>query len=157
MAIELVRPYLEKWNRHVDIREFDSSSATVELAAAVLGVEPARIAKSLAFKNEDTGILVVTAGDARTDNRKFKDTFGLKPRMMTPEETLAATGHAVGGVCPFGLVTDIPVYLDVSLKRFKTVFPACGSGNSAIELTCEELESFTPCIKWVDVCKDWEE
>jgi len=155
MSIESVREYLKKWNRQNDIIELEESSATVELAAKALGVEPARIAKSLAFKNGESAMLVVTAGDAKTDNGKFKAEFGFKARMLTPEETFEFTGHAVGGVCPFGLKTGIPVYLDVSLKRFDTVFPACGSGNSAIELTCEELEEYSGCSRWVDVCKGW--
>lgn len=155
MAIDQVREYLAKWGRSGDILEFTSSSATVELAAQALGVEPARIAKTLCFRGNDGAILIVAAGDAKTDNSKFKAEFRVKAKMLTPEETLAYTGHAVGGVCPFGLKTEIPVCLDVSLKRFQTVFPACGSSNSAIELTCAELEEFTQQTKWVDVCKNW--
>lgn len=157
MSIEQVRAHLQKWHREKDILEFTVSSATVELAAQALGVEPARIAKTLAFKNDTDALLVVAAGDARVDNKKFKATFGQKPRMLTPEETLEFTGHAVGGVCPFGLKNDLPVYLDVSLKRFKTVFPACGSSNSAIELTCAELEEYAGSRGWVDVCRDWQQ
>jgi len=155
MAIEDVREYLRQWNREKDILEFDTSSATVELAARAVGVEPARIAKTLAFKNGEGALLVVTAGDARIDNKKFKREFGFKPHMLSPEETLALTGHPVGGVCPFGLKQDIPVFCDVSLKRFSTVFPACGSSNSAIELTCEELDLYSRNRRWVDVCKNW--
>jgi prolyl-tRNA editing enzyme YbaK/EbsC (Cys-tRNA(Pro) deacylase) len=157
MAIEAVREYFKKWDRENDIIELETSSATVELAAKALGVEPERIAKTLSFKNTEGAILVVSAGDAKTDNSKFKAEFGIKAKMLTPEETLEYTGHAVGGVCPFGIKEAIPIFLDISLKRFNTVFPACGSSNSAIELTCEELEEYTQISKWVDVCKGWEE
>ncbi|MGQ9557836.1 MAG: YbaK/EbsC family protein [Desulfurispora sp.] len=156
MSIEQARAHLQKWHREKDILEFSVSSATVELAARALGVEPARIAKTLAFKSDADALLVVTAGDARVDNKKFKAAFGQKPRMLTPEETLEFTGHAVGGVCPFGLKKELPVYLDVSLKRFKTIFPACGSSNSAIELTCTELEEYAKSRGWVDVCREWQ-
>lgn len=155
MAIDQVREYFKRWERSSDILEFDTSSATVELAAQALGVEPARIAKTLAFRGNEGAILIVAAGDAKTDNSKFKAEFSFKAKMLTPDETFSFTGHAVGGVCPFGLKTDLPVYLDVSLKRFKTVFPACGSSNSAIELTCGELEVYSQNKKWVDVCKNW--
>lgn len=156
MAIEKVREDLSKWGRDTAIIELDSSSATVELAAQSLGVEPARIAKTISFKSNDSALLVVAAGDARTDNTKFKAEFGFKARMLTPEEVLEYTGHAVGGVCPFGLENNIPVYLDISMKRFETVFPACGSSNSAIELTLAELQEFSGSVKWVDVCRNWE-
>ena len=155
MAIDRVREHFKKWGRDTDIMELETSSATVELAAQALGVEPARIAKTITFKAKNGVILLVTAGDARTDNGKFKAEFGFKPKMLTPEETLEYTGHAVGGVCPFGLKKELSVYLDVSLKRFDTIFPACGSGNSAIELTCTELNKYSQNKKWVDVCKDW--
>jgi len=157
MAIDAVREYLSKWNRDKDILEFDTSSATVVLAAEALGVEPARIAKTIAFRNGEGAMLIVAAGDAKIDNGKFKAEFGFKAKMLTPDETLSITGHAVGGVCPFGLKNDIPVYLDISMKRFDTVFPACGSSNSAIELTCDELEEYSKAQKWVDVCKGWGE
>jgi prolyl-tRNA editing enzyme YbaK/EbsC (Cys-tRNA(Pro) deacylase) len=157
MAIEQAREHLKKWGRAQDIREFATSSATVELAAQALGVEPARIAKTLSFKGRDGGgMLIVAAGDAKTDNGKFKAEFGFKAKMLTPEETLALTGHAVGGVCPFGLQMPLPVFLDISLQRFATVFPACGSGNSAIELTCAELAEYSCYQRWVDICKDWD-
>jgi prolyl-tRNA editing enzyme YbaK/EbsC (Cys-tRNA(Pro) deacylase) len=155
MAIDKVREYLKKWDKAKDILELDNSSATVELAAQALGTEPARIAKTISFKDGEGALLIVAAGDAKTDNIKFKGEFGFKAKMLTPDETLEYTGHAVGGVCPFGLKTDIPVYLDISLKRFQTVFPACGSGNSAIELTCGEMEEYSSNKKWVDVCKGW--
>lgn len=153
MAIDSVREHLKRWGRDKDILEFETSSATVELAALALGVEPARIAKTISFRDGDGAVLIVTAGDAKTDNSKFKEEFGFKPRMLTPEEVLEYTGHAVGGVCPFGLKSGISVFLDVSLKRFETVFPACGSSNSAIKLTCGELEKYSQCKKWVNVCK----
>lgn len=157
MAIEQVREHLKEWGRERDIREFIASSATVELAAQALGVEPARIAKTLSLKDRDGGaMLVVAAGDAKMDNSKFKAEFGYKPKMLTAEEALSWTGHAVGGVCPFGLKMSLPVYLDISLRRFATVFPACGSGNSAIELTCAELAEYSHQRGWVDICKCWE-
>lgn len=156
MAIEEVKDYLKKWQRDTDILEFEVSTATVELAALAVGVEPARIAKTLSFRSESGGMVIVTAGDAKTDNSKFKKTFGYKARMLTPDEALEYTGHAVGGVCPFALTPEVEVFLDVSLKRFGTVFPACGNSNSAIEVTCEELETFSHSQNWVDVCKDWE-
>lgn len=136
------------------ILEFDVSSATVELAAQAVGVEGARICKTLSFKDgEQACILVQTAGDTKIDNRKFKDTFGQKARMLTAEEVLAFTGHAVGGVCAFGIENEnVKVYCDESLRRFATVFPACGSANSAIELTCEELFRYSHALAWIDVC-----
>jgi prolyl-tRNA editing enzyme YbaK/EbsC (Cys-tRNA(Pro) deacylase) len=155
MAVEEVKAHLEKFNRADDIKILNTSTATVELAAQALNVEPARIAKSLSFKTRTGAMIVVTAGDARIDNSKFKSEFGIKAKMLSPDEVTQYTGHPVGGVSPFGLKTDSPVYLDESLKRFVTVFPACGSPNSAIELTLPELEEFSGCIKWVNVCKDW--
>ena len=137
------------------IHEFDSSSATVALAAEALGTEPARIAKTLSFVNGDTCILIVAAGDAKIDNRKFKDFFGRKATMLAPDEVLRLTGHAVGGVCPFAVNPGVKIYLDASLRRFETVFPACGSSNSAIELTISELEQYSRFDAWVDVCKGW--
>lgn len=157
MAIDAVREYFKKWDRENDILEFEKSSATVELAAQAVGVEPARIAKTLAFRADESALLIVTAGDAKTDNSKFKAEFGFKPKMLKPDEVFEYTGHAVGGVCPFGLKNNMPVFLDISLKRFQTVFPACGSSNSAIRLTCAELEEYSVNDKWVDVCKGWEE
>jgi prolyl-tRNA editing enzyme YbaK/EbsC (Cys-tRNA(Pro) deacylase) len=157
MSIEKVREYFKKWGKSEDILEFSTSSATVELAAQAVGVEPARIAKTISLKNGTGALLVVAAGDAKIDNGKFKKEFGFKARMLTPDEVVSLTGHQVGGVCPFGLSGNVQVYLDVSLKRFDTVFPACGSSNSAIELTCAELEEYSSPVKWVDVCKDWQE
>lgn len=133
--------------------EFPVSSATVELAALALGVEGARIAKTLSFKKDDSCILILAAGDARIDNRKFKDKFHMKAKMPSPDEVLELVGHPVGGVCPFGVNEGIEVYLDESLKRFTTVFPAVGSGNSAIELNLDELFKYSNAIEWIDVCK----
>ena len=153
MSVEKVREYLKKFNAEDKILEFPVSSATVELAAQALNCEPERIAKSLTFKKDNGCIMVVTAGDTKIDNQKFKQEFGIKAKMLTPQEVTELVGHAVGGVCPFAVKDSVSVYLDVSLKRFETVFPACGSSNSAIELTCRELEEYSPCIKWIDVCK----
>jgi prolyl-tRNA editing enzyme YbaK/EbsC (Cys-tRNA(Pro) deacylase) len=155
MAIDKVRDYLKRWGRDKDILTFETSSATVELAANALGVTPGRIAKTLSFRTEEGALLVVAAGDARIDNAKFKAQFNRKAKMLTPEEVLEYTGHAIGGVCPFALEQGLPVYSDISMKRYATVYPACGSSNSAIELTCEELEEYSGSIQWVDVCKDW--
>lgn len=156
MSIIEARKHLEKFNRENDILEFDESSATVLLAAEVLNVEPGRIAKSISLKNGEGAILVVTAGDTKLDNKKFKAEFGMKAKMLTPEETMEYIGHPVGGVCPFGLKEDVPIFLDESLKRFETVYPACGSSNSAIKLTCNEMEEYSESKKWVDVCKSME-
>lgn len=157
MAIEAVRDYFRQHGREDDVMEFVESSATVELAAQALDVIPARIAKTLSFRAENGCILVVTAGDAKVDNAKFKSEFGLKAKMLTPDEVLELTGHAVGGVCPFGIANAaVKTYVDISVKRFDTVFPACGSSNSAIELDCDELYRYAQSAKWVDVCKNWE-
>lgn len=156
MSIEKVRDFLAQYNRAEDIQEFTVSSATVELAAEALGVEPARIAKTLSFFDGDGCILVVAAGDAKVDNAKFKAQFGMKAKMLSPEEVEARTGHAIGGVCPFANPAGARVFLDASLRRFETVFPACGSSNSAIELSCEELEKLAHSLQWVDVCKNWD-
>ena len=153
MPVEQVRAYLSRWNRDKDVIEMDISTATVELAASALGVLPARIAKSMSLRSQDNGaFIVVTAGDMKLDNHKFKSQFNFKARMLSPDEALEHTGHAVGGVCPFALPPGVDVYLDNSMKRFETVFPACGSGNSAIELTLSELEEYSQCKGWVDVC-----
>ena len=150
MAIEKVREYFAGCGMADRILEFDSSSATVELAAQALSCEPRRIAKSLSFMLGEEPILVVTAGDAKVDNAKYK------AKMLTPDEVVQFIGHAIGGVCPFAVNDGVTVYLDKSLKRFSTVFPACGSSNSAIELTIPELEEHSGFTEWVDVCKDWE-
>lgn len=153
MSIVKVREYLKDFGADGRILEFPVSSATVELAAKALGTAPARIAKTLSFRLASGVILVVLAGDAKTDNRKYRETFGEKARMLDREEAEALVGHAVGGVCPFAVNEGVKVYLDVSLKRFATVFPAAGSANSAIELTPEELEKFSRAAGWVDVGK----
>ena len=153
MSIENVRVYLDRWNRGKDIIEMPISTATVELAALAHGVIPARIAKSMSLRREGSApIIVVTAGDMKIDNKKFRSHFGFKPRMLSADEALEQTGHGVGGVCPFALPQDVEVYLDNSMKRFTTVFPACGSGNSAIELKIPELEEYSQSKGWVDVC-----
>jgi prolyl-tRNA editing enzyme YbaK/EbsC (Cys-tRNA(Pro) deacylase) len=156
VAIEKVRDYFEGIGIAYKIKEFDVSSATVELAAQALNVEPARIAKTLSFKKDESCILVVAAGDTKIDNAKYKETFGVKAKMLSPEEVVEKVGHAVGGVCPFGIPENVLVYVDESLNRFETVFPACGSSNSAIELTCGELYTYANGEEWVDVCKGWE-
>lgn len=157
MAIEKVREYFKQWNMEDKILEFDVSIATVELAAQALNCEPKRIAKTLSFMKDNKCILIITAGDARIDNSKYKMQFGTKAKMLTPDEVVAHTGHAVGGVCPFGVKDGVAAYLDISLKRFTTVFPACGSSNSVIELSIDELEKYSNAVCWVDVCKDWQE
>lgn len=156
MSIERVRNYLSKWNLQDRIQEFAVSSATVELAAQALNVEGARIAKTLSYLVDGGAILVVAAGDIRVDNRKFKDTFHTKAKMLTAEQASEMVGHAVGGVCPFGVNEGVKVYLDVSLKRFETVYPAAGSGNSAIELSIPELEELSGYTAWVDLAKEVE-
>ena len=153
MSIEKARECLRRFGVEERIQEFDVSSATVELAAAALGVDGARIAKTLSFKKDDGCVLVVAAGDARIDNRKFKDAFGCKAKMLAPDEVLTLVGHAVGGVCPFGRNEGVPVWLDASLRRFETVYPAAGSSNSALELTLDELYRCADALGWVDVCK----
>ena len=156
MSIEKVRAYFKPLGIEGRIREFDVSSATVELAAVAVGVEGARIAKSLSFKVEDKPIIMVVAGDAKVDNSRYKAQFHTKAKMLTHEEAHELIGHDVGGVCPFALPEDVKVYLDVSLKRFETVFPAAGSSNSAVEMTCDELERYASnFVEWVDVCKGW--
>ena len=146
------KKYLKQFDRDQDIIEFDVSSATVELAAQALNCIPGRIAKSLSFKINDQAILIVTAGDMKIDNHKYKETFKTKAKMLSRDEVLPIIGHDVGGVCPFGINPNVTVYLDESLKRFNTVFPACGSSNSAIELTIEDLQKYVN-ASWIDVCK----
>lgn len=151
MSIEKARAYLRECGIEERVREFDVSSATVELAAAALGVSGQRIAKTLSFKKGEGCVLVVAAGDARIDNRKFKDSFGIKPKMLSADEVLNLVGHAVGGVCPFGINPDVPVYIDRSVLRFDTVFPAVGSANSAVEMTPGELFEYSGAAGWVEV------
>lgn len=157
MSIELVREYFKKWNLQDQILEFPVSSATVELAAQAVGCEPARIAKTLSFQLSDSPLLIVTAGDAKIDNAKFKSMFHTKAKMLTPDDVEEKIGHAIGGVCPFGVREDVKICLDISLRRFSTVFPACGSSNSAIELKPDEMEEYTANSGWIDVCKGWQE
>lgn len=159
MSIEKVRTYLRQFDAEQKIIEFPASSATVELAAQAAGCEPARIAKTLSFKLADNAcVLIVTAGDAKVDNAKFKHFFGKKAKMLAAEEVEPLIGHAIGGVCPFAVNEGVQVYLDISLKRFQTFFPACGSSNSAIELSCEQLEAYAAnCQGWADLCKGWQE
>jgi len=153
MSLEKGRAFFAALGIQDRIQEFDVSSATVELAAMAVGVEGARIAKTLCFKKDDGCILIVAAGDARIDNRKFKDTFGTKASMLPADRVLELVGYPVGGVCPFGVSKEIPVYLDESIRRFETVFPAVGSANSAIELSLDELYEYSNAILWADVCK----
>lgn len=155
MSIERVKDYFRQYDMEERVQEFDVSSATVELAAAALSCEPQRIAKTLSFLQGDRAVLICTAGDAKVDNHKYKERFGMKAKMLSFEEVEELTGHAVGGVCPFAVKEGVPVYLDVSLKRFETVYPACGSANSAIELTISELERYSGYEAWVDVCKGY--
>ncbi len=158
MSIEAVRAYLEPFGLADRVREFDTSSATVELAAQAAGAIPARIAQSLSFTVDGRPVLIVAAGDAKVDNRKFKDNFHTKATMLTPDEAVEMLGHAVGGVCPFALKEGVDVYLDVSLKRFETVLPAAGTSSSCVELTCDELErSACHFMGWGDFCKAWQE
>ena len=156
MSIQRVKEYFRGLGMEDRVLEFDVSSATVELAAQALHCEPCRIAKTLSFLADGRAILIVAAGDAKVDNGKYKAQFHTKAKMLTPDEVVAFTGHAVGGVCPFAIENPaVTTWLDASLKRFPTVYPAAGSSNSAIELTLPELEEFSNCAGWVDVCKNW--
>ncbi|OLS02774.1 YbaK/EbsC family protein [Tissierella creatinophila] len=156
MSIEKTKEYFKRWNMEDRILEFDVSSATVALAAEAIGCEPKRIAKSLSFMVEKKAVLIVVAGDAKIDNPKYKAQFSTKAKMLKPDEVLELIGYEIGGVCPFGINEGVDVYLDESLKRFDSVYPACGSSNSAIELTIEELEMYSNYTSWIDVCKGWE-
>ena len=154
MSIAIVKEYFKEFGMEDKVLEFDVSSATVELAAIALGTQEARIAKTMSFKKDDGCILVITAGDVKIDNAKYKHTFGLKAKMLTADEVIEFIGHAIGGVCPFAVKEGVKgIYIDESVKRFDTVFPACGSSNSAIELTPEELFKYSKADSWVDVCK----
>ena len=153
MGMESARAWLAARGYEDRIREFEVSSATVELAAAALGVEPGCIAKTISLYDGDSAMLILAAGDAKIDNHKFKEQFGFKAKMLSPEDALEFTGHAVGGICPFGLARKLRVFLDVSLKRFPVVYPACGTSSSAVRLTCSELEEASEAMGWVDVCK----
>ena len=157
MSIAVVKEYLSQNGFAGRVREFDVSSATVSLAAQALGCEEAHIAKTLAFFTPQGPALIVAAGDAKVDNAKFKNAFHTKAKMLTPEEVVDLVGHAVGGVCPFAIKEDVAVYLDCSMKRFPSVFPAAGSANSAIELTCDQLEQYAQNVQgWGDFCKGWQ-
>lgn len=164
MSLESAREHLKNWHREQDIILFDVSSATVQLAALALGVEEARIAKTISLRRQPrdpeaagtgsgSAMLVVTAGDVKIDNQKYKQLFGFKARMLSPDEVRQQVGHEIGGVCPFGIKPGVEVYLDESLRRFETFYPACGSGNSAIKLSCAELETLSGSGCWVDVCR----
>ena len=155
MSIEKAKAYLEKFGAADKIIEFDVSSATVELAAKALGCEPCMIAKSLTFSVNDEAVMVVAAGDVKVDNHKYKEFFGTKAKMLTPDEVETFIGHQIGGVCPFGINDGVKVYLDVSMKRFDYIYPAAGSGSSAIKLTMDELEKYSGAIQWIDVCKTY--
>lgn len=152
MSLERAKAYLAEYGRDGDVLEFDVSSATVELAAAAVGCAPERIAKTLSFSVDDRVALVVCAGDARIANPKFKERFGCKAKMLPADEAEERIGHAVGGVCPFGVKDGCDVYFDESLRRFDTIYPACGSSNSAIALMPDELAQIMPEGVWVDVC-----
>lgn len=156
MGIDQVRAYFKAYDMSDQIIEFDQSSETVDLAAQAVGCDPARIAKTLSFLVDGQAILIVTAGDAKIANPKYKAQFGTKAKMIPGEEVQDTIGHEVGGVCPFAIHDGVKVYLDVSLQRFQTVFPAAGSGNSAIELSLSDLERFSRSAAWIDVCKDWD-
>ncbi|MDD2504511.1 MAG: YbaK/EbsC family protein [Clostridia bacterium] len=157
MSVKKVKEFFAQYGMENRIKEFDVSSATVELAAAALKCEPRRIAKTISFMVEGKPILIVAAGDAKINNPKYKAQFGTKAKMLTPNEAVSLIGHAIGGICPFAVNNGVSVYLDISLKRFDIVFPACGSSNSAIELTVAELEKYSSYLSWVDVCKGWNE
>jgi len=159
MSVEKVREYLKAYNKDQDVMEFEISSATVELAATAVGVIPARIAKTLSFKVGEGCVLILAAGDAKIDNSKYKGIFHTKAKMLTPDEAIEFTGHAVGGVCPFALPEDkqVDVYTDISLQRFDTVYPAAGSNSSAVKMTCDELFEASRSKEWIDVCKGWQD
>ncbi len=156
MSIEKVKAYFRRFNMEDRILEFPVSSATVELAAQAVGCEPGRIVKTLSFLVDGKAILIAAAGDAKVDNAKYKHRFGVKAKMLAHDDAPVMIGHQVGGVCPFAVNEDVAVYLDVSIKRFDMVYPAAGSGNSAIGLTIEEMERYSGFSDWVDVCKNWQ-
>lgn len=153
MAFDKAKAYLNEKGFGDRVQEFEVSSATVELAAIAVGTEPARIAKSLTFLVEEKPVMIICAGDVKIDNSKYKAMFHTKAKMLTADQVEELIGHAVGGVCPFGIKEGVSVYLDESMKRFDTIYPACGSSNSAVKLSCEELEQLSGCLGWIDVCK----
>ncbi|MDO5416115.1 MAG: YbaK/EbsC family protein [Lachnospiraceae bacterium] len=157
MAFEIAKAHLDGLGLGDRVQVFDVSSATVELAAQAVGCEPERIAKTLSFLVDGQAVLIVAAGDAKVDNHKYKELFHTKAKMLSPEEVTGLVGHAVGGVCPFGVKEGVRVFLDESLKRFEIVYPACGSSSSAVKLTIPELEESSGYENWVDVCKGWQE
>ena len=156
MAFDIAKEHLERYGFGDRVQEFEVSSATVELAAQAVGCEPAHIAKTLSFMVEGGPVLIVAAGDAKVDNHKYKEYFHTKAKMLSPEEVAELVGHAVGGVCPFGVKEGAKVYLDESLKSFDIVYPACGSSNSAVKLSIPDLEKCSGYEAWIDVCKGWE-
>lgn len=156
MSIETVRTYFDQYGLKDRVMQFEESSATVELAAQAVGCEPARIAKTMSFFISEKPILIVTAGDAKIDNKKYKNQFHEKAKMIPWDQVEDSVGHAPGGVCPFALEKPLEVYLDISLKRFETVFPAAGTSSSAVELSIPELENCSRFKEWVDVCKCWQ-
>lgn len=157
MSIETARAYLREKGFEDRIREFDVSSATVELAAQAVGCEPARIAKTLSFAVDGGCVLIVCAGDAKIDNSKFKAQFHHKATMLTPDQVVEFTGHTIGGVCPFAIThPNVTAYLDVSLQRFDTIYPAAGNAASAVKLNCDELSQLANSAGWIDVCKGWQ-
>lgn len=157
MSVEKVRNYLKQYYMESRLQEFEVSSATVELAAQALNVEPARIAKSISLQDGQGCVIIVAAGDAKVDNSKFKAEFGMKAKMLAPDEVEPLTGYQIGGVCPFGNPVGVKVYCDISLKRFEEIYPAGGSANSSVKLNCNELFQISNSVKWVDVCKNWEQ
>ena len=155
MALEKVVSYFDSVGLKERVKVFEQSSATVELAALAVGCEPAHIAKTMSFLQGDKAILIVTAGDSRIENKKYKALFHQKAKMIPWDEVESYIGHAPGGVCPFEIKENVDTYLDVSLKRFEVVYPAAGSDNSAVALTIEELENHSHSKGWIDICKDW--
>ena len=157
MSLDKVKEYLKQFDKDKDIIILNTSTATVELASKALGVEPDKIAKTLSFKTQDGAIIIVTSGIARIDNKKYRNTFHLKAKMLSAEEVEILIGHEIGGVCPFAIENkNVKIYLDMSLQKYDYVYPACGSKNSAIKLSCKELEDLSNSLSWVDVCKDYQ-
>ena len=157
MSLDKVKEYLKQFDKDKDIIVLNTSTATVELASKALGVEPDKIAKTLSFKTQDGTIIIVTSGMARIDNKKYRNTFHLKAKMLSAEEVEILIGHEIGGVCPFAIENkNVKIYLDKSLQKYDYVYPACGSKNSAIKLSCKELEDLSNSLSWVDVCKDYQ-
>jgi len=152
MSVDKARNYLKQWHRDTDIIEITGSTATSVLAAEALGVDLGRIAKSMTIKKDNSGLLLITSGDSKIDNKKFKSVFGFTPRMLNADSAFNLIGYRVGGICPFDIPESVKVYLDITLKRYKSIYPACGSSNSMIQLTIDELETYSKFSAWVDVC-----